>query len=62
MSKNGSNYRMFLNISDHQLTIVGYKHSFEYMQDMVTTNQKSRKNTQKVKRKDSKYNSIRARE
>lgn len=41
VSKNGSNFRICSNLSNHQLKIDGYKHSLVYMKHIVTTDQKS---------------------
>lgn len=43
--KNYSDFRVCLNLSDHQLKIHCYKRSLVYKKHMVTTNQKSTRDT-----------------
>lgn len=42
-----------LNLSDHWLKIACYNHNLEYMKHIVTTNQKSVRGIQEIKRKKS---------
>ena len=52
--KTGNDYRMCSNLSYHQLKTDYYKHSLVYMKHMITTDQKSTRNIQRIKRKESK--------
>ena len=47
-----------LNLSDYGLKIACYNHSMEYMKHIVTTNQKSVRGIQEIKRKKSKHNPV----
>ena len=58
VSKNCGDFRIRLNLSDHQLKIDCYKHSLEYMKHMVTQTQKSVRDIQDIKRKGSIHNTI----
>nr|KAF6405038.1 hypothetical protein HJG63_009358 [Rousettus aegyptiacus] len=56
MNNNGNNYRLYSNLSDHQLKINCYKHSLVYMKHIVTINQKFTRYIQEIKKKESKHN------
>ena len=58
VSKNGSDYKMCSNLSNHRLKVDCYKHSLVYMNHMVTRNQKCARDIQEIKRKESKDNTI----
>lgn len=56
--KNCSNFKMCSNLHEHQLKIDGYEQRLVYMKQMVTTNLKSIRNIQEIKRKEHKCNTI----
>ena len=56
INNNGSDFTMHLNLSNHQLKVECYKHSLVYMEHMVVTNQKSTREVQEIRRKESKHN------
>ena len=58
VSKNGNEFRMCSNLSNHQLKIDCYTHSLVYMKHMVTTNPKSTRYIQETMRKESKHDTI----
>lgn len=57
MSKACKNLRICLNLNDHQLKIGCYRHSL-VMKHMVPTNQKSVKDIQEIRGKESSHDTI----
>lgn len=53
LSKNGSDFRRHVNVSEYQVKKDYYRHSLVYMKLTVTTNQETTRDTQKIKRKKS---------
>lgn len=57
MSKTGSDFRLCLNLSNHQFTKTAISRSV-CRKHMVPTNQKSIKDIKEIKRKETKHNTI----
>ena len=55
--KNGSYFRICSNLRNHQPKVECCKHSLVYMKHLVTTNQKSTRDIEEIKRKEPKDNS-----